>query len=269
MTYQIDHDLHIHSFLSSCSADPGQNPAAILQYAQAHHLRTVCMTDHYWDQAVPGVSDWYRPQDFRHISSSLPLPQSETVTFLFGCEAELDRNLKLSIPPERFDDFDFIIIPTTHLHMTGLTISEEDKPSNVRRAILWTERLHAVLEMDLPFFKIGIAHPACHLINKHGYLEVLDLIPDAEMERVFQKAAARGCGIELNASDFRFDEADADRVLRMFRIAKACGCRFYLGSDAHHPDQLDAATAKFARAISLLGLKESDKFPFPTSTLFS
>ena len=49
----------------------------------------------------------------------------------------------------------------------------------------------------------------------------------------------------------------------MFRIAKSCGCRFYLGCDAHHPSELDAAHAGFERMVELLELTEEDKFrPF-------
>ena len=60
--------------------------------------------------------------------------------------------------------------------------------------------------------------------------------------------------------DFADDEADT--VLRMFRIAKDCGCKFYLGSDAHHPRDFQNVRTIFARAIDLLGLQESDKFRF-------
>ena len=34
MKYVIDHDLHIHSLLSSCSRDPEQNTEAILRHAE-------------------------------------------------------------------------------------------------------------------------------------------------------------------------------------------------------------------------------------------
>jgi hypothetical protein len=46
----------------------------------------------------------------------------------------------------------------------------------------------------------------------------------------------------------------------MFRIAKYQGCKFYCGSDAHHPAGLVNSPARFERAIDLLGLQESDKF---------
>ena len=263
MKFQIDHDLHIHSCLSSCSRDPEQNAESILEYAKRCGLHTVCLADHYWDREIPGPSDWYLPQDYDHIVKSLPLPQAEGHAFLFGCESEYRADGVLGMPVSRMVDFDFVIIPTTHMHMSGFTITLEDKESNQRRAAAWVRRLDGVLDLDLPFHKIGIAHLACHLINKQGHLEVLDLIPTEEMERLFTKASQRGCGIELNASDFGFADEDAERVLRMFRVAKSCGCRFYLGSDAHHPKQLDGAIPRFARAIDLLGLTEDDKFALP------
>ena len=58
----------------------------------------------------------------------------------------------------------------------------------------------------------------------------------------------------LNAPENR------DVVLRPFRIAKSCGCRFYCGSDAHHPGSFENCRAIFERAIDRLGLQESDKF---------
>jgi histidinol phosphatase-like PHP family hydrolase len=89
---------------------------------------------------------------------------------------------------------------------------------------------------------------------------VLDAISESDMRRLFCRAAELGCGIELNHSDMSFKYEEADRVLRMFRIAKECGCKFYLGSDAHHPSTFESTDRIFSRAIDLLGLEESDKF---------
>ena len=55
-------------------------------------------------------------------------------------------------------------------------------------------------------------------------------------------------------------DAETDIVLRPFRIAREVGCRFYMGSDAHHPKALDEAKAIFERAIDRLELSEEDKF---------
>ena len=61
MKFQIDHDMHIHSQLSSCSQDPEQSTEAILAYGERLGMKTLCLTDHYWDETVEGASDWYRP----------------------------------------------------------------------------------------------------------------------------------------------------------------------------------------------------------------
>ncbi|MBE6553193.1 MAG: PHP domain-containing protein [Ruminococcaceae bacterium] len=266
MKFQIDHDYHIHSQLSSCSRDPEQTTARILQYARENQLSRICVTDHYWDTAVAGASSWYQPQDFAHVSQSLPLPQADGVQFLFGCETDMDKHFTLGMPLSRADDFDFIIIPTTHLHMKNmidLVGDESPKEQIAKRSALWGRRLDAVLDMPLPFHKVGIAHLACSLlcnISRDAYLETLSRIPEDEMARLFAKAAERGCGIELNQSDMSFADHEADTVLRMFHIAKACGCKFYLGSDAHHPKAFSKTRDIFTRAIDLLDLNENDKF---------
>jgi len=267
MRYKVDHDLHIHTQLSSCSNDPEQNAQALLDYAKANGLSRICVTDHYWDREVKGASDWYKPQDFDHISEIKPLPQSEGIEFLFGAETEFTKDLRVAMPRSRYGDFDFVIIPTTHLHMNGLTIAQSDVDSpdtNIIRARLWVSRLEGLLSQDLPFHKIGIAHLACGLNNNRGtfedYLCTINAIPDADMERLFALAAERGCGIELNQDDILRMMKATDEVCRMFRIAKGMGCKFYMGSDAHHPKSLIFAKERFEYAVDTLGLCESDKF---------
>ncbi len=268
MKYKIDHDYHIHSFLSTCAHDPMQTKDFILKKARELGLSRICLTDHYWDSAVPGASKWYQPQNFAHISEVKPLPQAEGVQFLFGCETDMDKHMTVGCPPTRYDDFDFIIIPTTHLHMMGFTIDEADD-STEARAGLWVKRLDHLLDQPLPFHKIGIAHLVANLINwkNKSFMDVvatLNMIPTAEMERLFAKAAQVGCGIELNLCDAKkFAGGDADVFLRPFRIAKSYGCKFYLGSDAHIPSEFNRFCEIYERAVTLLDLKESDKFHIP------
>ena len=263
MRYIFDHDYHIHSWISSCSRDPEQTPERMLRYAQENGLKKICLPAHYWDSTVPGASDWYAVQNDEWIRRALPLPQAEGVEFLFGCETDLDKFMTVGVAPATFDNFDFVIIPTTHLHMRGFTITEEDASSLETRAKRWISRLEGLLNMDLPFRKIGIAHLTCSLIvpgDRDGYLKMLNMLPEDDLVRLFTKAAEVGVGIELNSNDMKFADSEADTVLRIYRIAKQCGCKFYCGSDAHHPEGLDEAKAAFERAIDLLDLQEEDKF---------
>ncbi len=259
MKYRVDNDLHIHTHLSSCSADPEQNTDRLLKYAAENRLSAICVTDHFWDSGVPGASEWYAPQNYEHIARSKPLPTADGVRFLFGCETDLDRNLTLGIAREHFDLFDFVIIPTTHMHMGGFTVRGDEGARE--RSELWLKRFDAVLGMDIPFRKVGIAHLTCPLIYKAGdYLDVIDGISDDEYKDVFAKAAKCGVGIELNFDCLRLEGKNLERELRPYLIAKDCGCKFYFGSDAHHPEAFETSVRNFTKISECLGLSESDKF---------
>lgn len=265
MRYKFDHDYHIHSKLSLCSECDEQTPERILQYAKEEKLHTLCMTDHYWEREIYCANEWYVLQDFEHISKNLPLPQSNATRFLFGCETEMDKDGVIGITEKRLHDFAFVCIPTTHMHMGTFTVPEAEcrNPTPYGRAQLWEKRFEAVLNKNLPFEKVGIAHLACTTMNtrsRKDYLEILQAISETEMERLFAKASALGVGIELNLSDMSFADEEEDTVLRMFRIAKYQGCKFYCGSDAHTPRSFYIAREVFERAIEKLDLQESDKF---------
>ena len=259
MKFAIDHDLHIHSFLSRCSRDPQQTNERILQYAVERGLHTICLTNHFWDETVDGIPKWYQEQGYAHISKALPLPQTEGVRFLFGCEADLRSDLTLGLAKENYDKFDLILIPTTHFHFP-FNLTDEDRANKARA---WVKRLDAVLNMDLPFHKVGLAHLTCGLIERDDrvkYLAILNAISDEQLIRLFTKAAKLGVGIELNFGDMKLEPNEQETILRPYGIAKQCGCKFFLGTDAHTVARLETITGRFERAIELLNLTEDDKF---------
>ena len=258
MRFIADHDLHIHSSLSSCSSDPEQTPRHIFEYGEKNGFGTVCITDHHWDASVEGASAWYKKQG--DIFSVLPLTQSDKCRFLFGCETDMDKNFRIGLSKEEMEKYDFFIVPTTHLHMKGFTFDEcQDNVAD--KTVLFIKRFEAFLNADLPFHKVGLAHITCPLIHREddGYLKVLEGVSDAKFEELFKGCADRGCGVELNFG-IPEDEKELEAVLRPYKIAKAMGCKFYLGSDAHHPASLDKAKERFEKTIDLLNLKEEDKF---------
>ena len=270
MRYIVNHDLHIHSQLSSCSRDPEQTAARILDYAVQNSFTDICLTDHFWDPAVPGASSWYAKQDYNHVIQSLPLPKAEGVNFHFGCETEMDKHMTLAISDKMIDKFDFVIVPINHFHMRDFTIDEKDLAPE-RRADTFVAHVMKLLNMDLPFHKMGIAHMCASSIagtcdeSIRDHLGMFDLISDDTFREIFELAAKRGVGIELNISAEVFEKytpEETEKRFRMFKIAKKCGCKFYLGSDAHHPASFGKSLLRFNGAIDALGLEESDKFDF-------
>ena len=262
MRYIVDNDLHIHSRLSLCSGDENQTPQAILDYAEKNGLKTICITDHFWDEAIDGATVWYGKQNYSHICESKPLPQKDGIRFLFGCETELHKTLTLALSKEKMDLFDFIIIPTTHMHMSDFAIYPSEVATVEARVNTWIKRFDNILERDLPFHKIGLAHLTCRLITKEwqDFYDTIAALPEDEMRRLFTKAAQLGVGIELNADDVKYADEYVDVLFKPYRIAKECGCKFYLGSDAHKNKELDKGVAVFERAVDILGLTEDDKF---------
>lgn len=267
MKFKIDHDYHIHSNISDCAAsDKELLPSRFLKYAKDNNFTEICLTDHLWDSDVPGASIWYFHQNFDHIAKALPLPQTDGIKFFFGCETELDKYMTVGLSKEKFDKFDFIIIPTTHLHMNGFTIDEKDT-SVEARAKVWVDRLDKLLDMDLPFHKIGIAHLTCSLIayNRGDFdehIRIIDSISDETYIRLLEKLRDKGAGFELNFYIGSYKDEQLERILRPYRLAKQVGCKFYLGSDSHSVKELDAAKERFCKIVDALDLKETDRFRF-------
>ncbi len=271
MKYIVDHDLHIHSYLSVCARDPEMTPAAILNYGVENGYKYVCVTDHFWDSTVKCTSDdWHNgwaQSDYKDNSTILPLPQSDSCKFLFGCEADMNMFDDIGITRETCTKFDFVVLATTHLHMKCFTADPNLATVKDYRDA-YVRRIFKVLDADLPHGKIGIAHLESPLACKPFVEEFYSTMPDSVYREIFEGIKSRGCGVELNFDNFTIDNyhGDADKieryVYRPYRIAKDVGCKFYFGSDAHHP-RFAGLKANFEKQVDIFGLTEDDKFHVP------
>lgn len=264
MKFPIDHDLHCHSVLSSCSGNEQQTVAAILAHAKAHGYTVQCITDHLWDSSVPGASSWYAPQDVAHVCRSLPLPEGEGVRLIFGCETEYCGGEKLGLHPDNFDKFDFIVIPPDHFHMKDF-VRPSRYDTEEKIAGLFVERLEQLLLLPLPWRRVGIAHMVCPLIFKEGdECAVYRLVDEARFRAVMRRFAALGTGIEINCASFApgWREREDD-YLRLYRFAKEEGCKFYLASDAHKPEDLSLVPERAPEIVEALGLTAEHLYRIP------
>lgn len=113
------------------------------------------------------------------------------------------------------------------------------------------EELHKILKTT----PVSIAHPF-QPVGYGQYTEaMLAEIEDTTFERLFKKAAALGVGLEING------ECNAPQMLRMLTIAKNCGCKFTLGSDAHSPNSMKGIF-NTEPTTDALGLTEEDLMDF-------
>lgn len=256
-------DLHCHSTLSSCCTDPRMTPKTILDYAEQQGYSALCLTDHLWDAAVPGASDWYAPQDIAHVRSALPLPQGNRLRFHFGCETELPANGIPALAPEHFEQFDFVVIPVNHMHMKGLVRpAGVDTPSKM--ATLVENRLERLLELNLPFHKVGLAHLTVGLMFSEGSVaDVVACMNEARLLRIFKGYAQAGAGIELNASCFEGWGDRQEEMLLMYRIAREAGCLFYCCSDSHSVEKMADIPRLLPNVIRTLGLTDAQQYRIP------
>lgn len=111
------------------------------------------------------ISEFYKIQNFKHISKALPLSQKQGIRFLFGCETEMDLDMNIGISKYAMDAFDFIIAPTAHFNFSGLTIPEAYTYPK-QKTDFWIKKLNALLDKELLFRKIGAAHLTSGLIDR-------------------------------------------------------------------------------------------------------
>lgn len=242
----VDHDIHVHTFLSSCNSDPDALPDRMVAAAAGSGLRTLGFADHLWDAAVPGASDWYRPQDLTHVSRIREQIPADTsgVRVLVGCETEYVGDGKVGISPTAAAKFDYVLVPHSHFHMEGFVRpSEIDTPPAI--AALLQQRFAEVVELDVT---TGIPHPFLPCILPERIDEILGHISDAAFEDLFGRAAERGVSIEITVGAFpslRSKEQEGwhdETFLRVYALARDAGCVFHFASDAHRLDGVGGAT---------------------------
>ena len=56
----VTHDLHTHNLFSSCSYDPQATTRNCVRKAMELGHRVFGISNHLWDESVPGASQWYR-----------------------------------------------------------------------------------------------------------------------------------------------------------------------------------------------------------------
>ncbi len=95
-------------------------------------------------------------------------------------------------------------MPITHLHIDNFSVDSrivpierwkipDDEQYIKIMSILWVKRFRALLDADLPFKKVGIAH--LQWFNFHSDMtsaKTLDLISDVDLNDLFSRAAEKG-----------------------------------------------------------------------------
>ena len=259
-----NHDLHVHTFLSKCCGTPWSSfPESLIALAAAQGITTVGFADHLWDAAVEGATAWYSTQDFRYVSQIRRLvpPDTGGVRVLFGCESEMRGDGTACISQQVAAQLDFVLMPHSHLHIKGILPAGCRTPQQI--ADFMVQRFLRSVEME---FVTGIPH-AFVPGNDQGQADnVVACISDGQMRDCFGRAGERGVGIEITPNFFPSLKPRAERrfhdetYLRVLAAAKAAGCRFYLGGDAHALHRVGAVRT-LQPYLETLGITRDDLHP--------
>ena len=246
------HDIHCHTHLSSCAKRESTLNVMLASLKNAG-VTVAGIANHIWDRNVPGASSWYAPQDVDHVLSlkdeyaSLSDGERAGVRLYFGCEAEYVGQGRVSLTKENAKRFDYVLVSAHHFHMKNFVRPLElEETSAVCR--LMKERFLECCNIDMAF---GIVHPFMVLGYPGRIDEILQGFSDADFRSVYSCAADKNKSVEINIcalyQEVRTDSSGfPEEYLRMFTIARECGCRFHLGSDAHDTERL--APERFEKA---------------------
>ena len=198
-------DLHVHTDRSDGKASLKEMVAA----ARSHRLSYIAVTDHVkFAEVIGGIT----PDDLRvQLDEIAALNESlEKFLVLSGVEVNVDEKGGLDLPDKLLARLD-VVVAAIHSHF------------RLSRGKM-TERLLQVVEN--PHVDV-LAHPTGRKIGERpGY--------EADWDLVFERAAASGTALEINANPVRLDLNS-----QLVRRALEVGCRVSIGSDAHRPEQFD------------------------------
>ncbi len=234
---KLEHDLHVHTFLSECCMSQEQTPENIIREAQELGLKQIGFADHLWANPTLKPHLFYEKQDFRSIAelrrqlTAIEIP--EGIQVLVGCEAEMAGPGHYGITPRLAEMLDFVLLSTDHFYFHGF----------VEEPALRTPKALAahMLKMFIAGARSGLATALAHPMIPHGYLDIYEdtmaELSDQQLVDAFGIAAENGVALEISGNYLpdrkRSQNFDIEIPLRIIDMAKIAGCKFTFGSDAH------------------------------------
>ena len=260
---KIEHDFHIHTTLSLC-ARPTATLENYLQTAEKLGLKKLGFSDHFWDSCFAAPNEFYEKQDMDHVSllkEKLMQTKAAGIEMFWGCEAEYDPVRRdVGIARETAEQFDFLIVPNSHTHMM---MPKAFYHPYQKHAEFMVQAYEDIINSPVSRDITAIAHPFDAVCCPYDRGILYDMISDDCFKRLFEQTAEKEIAVEINLACVHGrtkEQIEKWEAIRMFRLAKECGCRFIFGSDAHC-DQDHSSFANGGLIADMLSLKESDIAP--------
>ena len=166
----VKHDIHTHTLFSSCCYDPAATVRGFIDRAAELGHEVLGISNHLWDEKVPGASGWYKGQTIDYgFEAKYAIPaDTRGVKVLFGTETEYcGMTDTLGMLAETAARFDYILVPHTHTHMKNFVVAENPDISAERK------KLAAELEGVLPWITKDLASRMAGVLRHN---EVRDMV---------------------------------------------------------------------------------------------
>lgn len=257
---KVKHDFHIHTNLSLCAREDA-TVENYMQAAEKHGLEKIGFADHFWDSSIEIGHGFYDIQNYNHVQQIKPLLEqmrSDKIKTYFGAEVEYDpKHRGVAITEAVAEQFDFLIVPNSHTHFMMPKDCYEPYQKHVDFMV---QAYEDTINSNVSRYITAMAHPFDAVCCPYDYNILINLVSDDCYKRLFYRTAEKEIAVEINMGAYRLftpDEIEQSSKIRMFRLAKECGCKFIFGSDAHSADGQEGYE-KSSILMELLELKEKD-----------
>lgn len=258
---RITHDFHTHTVYSS---DTGASATYELYLKRARELGITHLgfAEHFWDDSIEGSFPFYKSLTREHMMGARQEFESykrDDIRLFFGCEVEYDPVHKApALTEQTAEMFDFVLVPHSHSHET---MPKEYYDDPQKHCDFLLDAYNNIIDSSVSRYITAMAHPFGLVRCPYPCDVMIDMVTDDTFKRMFDKTAQKGIAVEINTAcifkDASVELPENSPHLRLFRLAKECGCRFLFGSDSHSSHRM--YIMEQANAVcELLSLNEND-----------
>lgn len=264
--FKYCNDLHLHTNLSVCA--PRYSYAEnYIPYCKQENVKVIGFTDHVYIKermvaehpefkGTPGEYPALLRDEIENLRE-----ENKELKILLGCEAEVIYGRDFDVTFEESKKYDYVALAASHILNLGDIYSNMDfsTPEKLREFMI--ERFNSACEIKLAVPTV-ICHPLYPILSEFEQ-QVVDGITEAQLGECFEIAKKNEKAIEIHACLYRNGtKLNTDGIsptyLRILGVAKECGCKFYMGSDAHQLKGFIGAHEKLMKACEYLGITEYD-----------
>lgn len=255
MNKDFYNDMHTHTNLSFCSRSD-VTIKSYLPYCKQEGIKVLGISNHiYFTDDSPKKVYTTMRKELERLKDNLPCK------VIVGAEVETVYNLEPNLTREQSKNFDYVLLASSHVFNTFSRYSGYDLSTPEKARDMYIKNFKRALSFDFEV-PVGICHPL-YPICCPWEEEIVNGITDEQYAECFALAKKKDVSIEIHACLYRRgttlnENGYSDAYYHLLEIAKAEGCKFHFGCDAHTPDAFIGKHEILFNVAERLGLTKKD-----------